>query len=426
MNQKMKTLALLLVVVMLCGILGGCGEDPVATTNTTVPTGPAMYTVKVVDPLGNPVPGLAVKFMQNGQQVGMALGNDEGVASKRLERGDYTLLLSFTDSAHTYYYDESALTMSATKTELEVVVAYAMDQTAEELYVNEVIHNAYYVEAGCTYVNLADAGRNYFIFTPNVAGIYEFSTQGADVTIGYYGSPYFVFEQSVATMEDGKFQITIAQSMIGTNGTGTTRLVIGVDSAVAGENCYLCIDRVGDPPAVVEWESYRATYKPTKYDLPAGQTIREFDLSAATYNLVFNESDGYYHLNSADGPVVLVRLLEANPYTGFAFGNILLGSNVGVYYYDDNGEVVRKVLYNDCLHQYLGEVSGEGENRKFTGGMCDDTYGVYPLTKDLETIIKTFGEYQGYWNALGGNYVLNGVSDLNPENAWLFLCCYAE
>ena len=143
-----------------------------------------------------------------------------------------------------------------------------------------------------------------------------------------------------------------------------------------------------------------------------------------SYTLVYNEADQFYHLNTADGPVVLVRLLSPNDYSGFAFGNILFGSNIGAYHYDENGEVSDKVLYNDCMHKYIGQISGEGENRKFVNGMCDDVEGVYPLTKDLEAMFKDYGEYVGYWDSTNPNYLFHGMTNLNMESAWLFACCY--
>lgn len=510
--------AFVLAALMLCSLaaLAGCEAGDQTTAATTL-SKTAVYTVKITDPLGNPVDStVGVKFLKGGEQAGMAMTNAEGIASKELERDNYTLVLTFTDIDHTYCYDTAAAVLTPTDTELEIVVAYEMgtggiklalgreDTPAYTLqfagealtvtglledavdgtytYISDdsgitveqnktviisiyknlmgeyVFHckgladshrvvdaagnavteltdgvytvmsnerTAYDVLAGSTKVPLATAGRNYFLFTPDMAGIYEISATGADVTAGYYGSPYNVYNDSIAAVENGKMTVTVSSGMIGTGNTGTAQMVLGIDAAAAGE-CYLNIVRVGDAPASMEWENYAATYKPAKYSLGTGLTIQEFDLSAATYNLVYNETDKYYHLNSADGPVVLVRLLAPNDYTGFAFGNILLGANIGVYYFDDAGEISRKVLYNDCVQAYLGEISGSGENVHFTGGMCDDTYGVYPLTKDLETVIKTYGAYYGYWNSESVNYVLGSVSGLNEENAWLFLCCYAE
>ena len=124
--------------------------------------------------------------------------------------------------------------------------------------------------------------------------------------------------------------------------------------------------------------------------------------------------------------MVLVHLLSAGHYSEMVFGNILLGTNIGTYHYDENGKLSHKILYNACIEPYLGTITGTGENAKFTGGACDDTYGVYPLTKDLETIIKNYGSFKGYWDSENLEFLLGDVEGLNPEIAWLFLCSYAE
>lgn len=426
MKKMTKIAALLLVAVLVCSLLPACGQDANPTTAAPTLSATAKYTVTVVDLLGNPMSNVGVKFFQNGDQVGMSMTGDTGVASKELDRGQYTVVLSFTDVEHVYYYDEAAAVLTETTTDLEIAVAYKMGDSTKELYVEEEIFHAYEVDEGCTYVNLANTGRNYFLFTPERAGVYAFSLMGMEAQIGYYGTPFFIYAETAAEVVDGVFTITIEQSMIGVNGTGTTQLVIGVDSDKADVNGYLCINWLEEPPKALEWESYPSSYKPSKYTLPEGLTIHEFDLAAETYELVYNEQDQYYHLNSADGPIVLVRLLSENPYSGFAFGNILLGSNVGAHHYDENGELINKILYNDCLQQYLGEITGTGEDKKFTGGMCDDTYGVYPLTKDLETILKDYGTYKGTWDSTSPEFMLGGVIGLNPENGWLMYCCYAQ
>ena len=81
MNMK-KIIALLLALVMLCGVLSACGgageEAPEENAATDVPG----YKVKVVDAFGNPfTSGVIVRFMQYGQQVSMQVVNDEGIAA---------------------------------------------------------------------------------------------------------------------------------------------------------------------------------------------------------------------------------------------------------------------------------------------------------------------------------------------------------
>ena len=63
MKKMNRIQALVLAVLMLCAVLTGCQQEPVQTTAapaTTVPSGPADYTVKLVDPLGNPLSNVGV------------------------------------------------------------------------------------------------------------------------------------------------------------------------------------------------------------------------------------------------------------------------------------------------------------------------------------------------------------------------------
>jgi len=335
-------------------------------------------------------------------------------------------LLSFQDTEHSYHYEVENAKLTATQTEVEIMVCYEMGEVSTALVVNEQRYDAYGVDVGFTYVKLAVSGRNYFIFTPKQDGVYRVSVKGEGVTVGLYGTPFYIYDQSTEEIQNGAFEVTVSKDMIGQGNTGTTQLVIGVDSEQADAYCYLGVERVSDPPAAVEWQVYQATYYPTKYTLPAGLELKAFDLTKDNYNLVYNETDKYYHLNSADGPVVLVHLLSAGHYSEMVFGNILLGTNIGTYHYDENGKLSHKILYNACIEPYLGTITGTGENAKFTGGACDDTYGVYPLTKDLETIIKNYGSFKGYWDSENLEFLLGDVEGLNPEIAWLFLCSYAE
>ncbi|MBR5279236.1 MAG: hypothetical protein IKU23_08285, partial [Clostridia bacterium] len=124
----------------------------------------------------------------------------------------------------------------------------------------------------------------------------------------------------------------------------------------------------------------------------------------------------FYHLNSADGPIVLVRLTEDSDYIA-CFYNILDRSGVSRYFYDNDGNFTKKVSYDKCLLEYID--------------CADETEGVYPLTEDLKHIIQNRGEYVGWWNPQSSGYIFKderGINDLsiNTEIAWLLMCCYAE
>jgi len=206
------------------------------------------------------------------------------------------------------------------------------------------------------------------------------------------------------------------RSMIGEDYTGTTVLVVGIDKGT-DSNCVLAIERVGEPEYTIAdepWTIYQKTSVISKYTLPAGVNIAEFDLTADAYNVVYNETDGFYHLNSADGPLVLVRLATDSKYLA-CFKTILENSGVVKYFYDDEGNFVKKEDYATCLLEYIEYV--------------DEKSGTYPLTKDLQYIIQQRGDHEGWWNPDGHTYIFKDsdgmkVPGINHDIAWLFMCCY--
>ena len=413
--MKMRKISALLMAVLLCTVIlcsacGGNGGEPV-------------YKVRVVDALGDPyTSGIVVKFMQNGTQAGMQVLNQEGVAEKALPKGDYTVELQFTDSDVSYAYDDKNLNLSAGQTELEILLSYALGEESQNLFVGSREYTAYSVGVGCTKVPLNTEKKSYFLFTPDEAGTYEFSLIGSDAAIGYYGAPHFVQENSAAEVVDNKFTVSVRADMIGTGDTGTAVFVLGIDAA-EGEGI-LAIQRTGDPKWTVEdepWTIYEPTAELKEYTMPAGEDLVEFDLTAATgkYTLVLNETDGFYHLNKADGPLVLVRLGKNSGGSKYLddFQTILEHSGVSKYFYDENGDFVKKEKYDDCLLKYFEYM--------------DEEKGVYPLTEDLKYIIQSRGEYSGWFDPQEGLYLFkdengNDIPGINNEISWLFMCGYIE
>lgn len=406
--MKIKRIfALVLVLACCAALLSACGG------------GDAVYKVHIVDALGNPyTSGVVVKYMQNGTQAGMQVVNSEGVAEKVLPKGEYTVELQFTDSDVTYVYDRSTLSYAGSETELEIVLNYGLGEESQNLFVVDRDYEAFYVNAGCTAVKLNPEKMSYFLFAPSEAGTYAFSLQGSDAAIGYYGAPHFVQQTSAAEVVDNKFTMSIRQDMIGTGNTGTTVLVIGV--AAGDSDAVLCIDRTGDPQWTVEdepWTIYEAKGPMTPYTHTAKE-LTDFDLTAENYTLVLGE-DGYYHKDAAAGPLVLVRLGKNSGGSKYLddFQTILEHSGVSKYFYDDNGEFVKKEKYDDCLLKYFE--------------IMDEKSGLYPLTEDLKYIIQSRGEYSGWFDAGNSLYLFkdengNKVPGINNEIAWLFMCCYAQ
>lgn len=409
--------ALLLALLVALSALGLCacgGENAPANDGTPV------YKVTVKDALGQPyTSGVIVCFMQNGQQVAMQVVDEFGVAQKELTAGDYTVELMFTDNNAVYHYDKSELTLSAEKRELEVVLSHGLAGEGVSLYAQGNETTAYPVRVGCTYAEMK-AGRNYFLFTPTEAGKFEFSLKGAEGTVGYYGAPHFVQDVNAAeTTTENSIVISVKASMIGNSGSGTTVLVIGVD-VDADKGAILAVERIGDPEHTVEdepWTVYKTTATLVPYTFPTGASTVDFDLTAPTYTLVMG-ADGYYHLNTADGPLVLAKLGSAAEVDYIdPFQTILDRSGVSKYFFDEEGNFVKKESYSECLLEYFDYI--------------DEKTGLYPLTEDIKYIIQQRGEYSGWFNPEDGLYLFKdenmvNIPNINLENAWLVMCCYLE
>ena len=412
MKTMKRITALVLSMLLCCMALWACGGE--------ADSADAAYKVCIKDAMGTPyTSGVVVKFMQNGVQAGMQVVNGEGVAEKTLPKGDYTLELQFTDSEVTYVHNAAQQKLSATQTEAEVTVSRGLGAESQTLYVVDRDYEAFYLDAGCTAITLNAEKMSYFLFAPKEAGNYEFSLIGSDAAIGYYGAPHFVQSQNAAELKDNTFTISVRKDMIGTSNTGTTVLVLGV-AAGEGEAIF-SIQRIGDPIKTVEdepWTPYEITGPMTAYTHDAKVKLTEIDLKAESFTIVLGE-DGYYHKDTADGPLVLFRLGKNSGGSQYLddFQTILEHSGVTRYFYDESGNFVKKEKYDDCLAKYFE--------------IMDEESGLYPLTEDLKYIIQNRGEYSGWFEPSNSLYVFkdengNPIPGINPEISWLFMCCVAE
>lgn len=433
MRKRIKSLVLAVLLVFAL-VLSACSPQP--STTTTQMSKTAVYQVTVLDVEGKPASnGVIVRFLKGGEEVAMQRTDASGVASKELDRADYTVEIMFIDQSVSYYYDTDTAVLSATKTELTVELA-TMIQGADPvpLFAGGEDRNAYAVGSGRNYVELEAGKRSYFLFTPQESGVYRLSVAGNAYAVGYYGSPFFVQEMNVGNIDGNATTVTVSPGMIGTNGTGTTVFVIGVDNpgnAVA--TAMLCVERVSayvdtSIPSV----TYETTGKLTPWTLPEGATTAAFDLTKATdeYKLVLDEATGFYHLGSVDGPLVLMCLGEAsNKLLKYAasYDTVLQTVGVNKYFTDVDGNYTHKEDYSQCLLDYIG--IRDYATGKYTGGCVDRATGLYPLTADLMYIVQQHGDYAGWWQINSNNYLFqdaNGVYDttVNAEIAWLFMCVY--
>ena len=424
MKKKLLRLTACMLAVSMLLALTACGKPETPTDPpTTAPTEEqeVVYEVTVTDVLEQIYNhGIIVKFLKDGKQVAMQPVDDNGVAAKKLPAGDYSVELLSTGSEINYFYDHSKATLSAelTKLTIEVSVSYA-EESMQTIYANGEPFEAPVVGAGCSHIVLKE-GMNYVLFMAQEAGEYVFSLPGSAAKIGYYGMPHFVQSQSALEVVNNTVTMTIRDSMISKDDPYSSVFVIGIESDGSMDSCTLAIDRIGDPAWDVSeepWVVYQPSAALAPYALPEGAALTNFDVTASsdTYNLVFNESDGFYHIGTEDGPLVLMYLTAASKYLDDLV-TVASVSSICHYFYDEGGKFIKRETYNECILKY--------------GEYADEAAGVYPLTKDLMYVIQQHGAYYGWWNMENRNTCLfkdengNIMPGVNPEIAWLFACCY--
>lgn len=105
---------------------------------------------------------------------------------------------------------------------------------------------------------------------------------------------------------------------------------------------------------------------------------------------VFNPADGFYHANTADGPLLLVDLMGATKLSEKSLN--LLGYDGELMY---NNENLYDVLINYCNHSINGTI-----------------YGFSPVTEELKTVLEKAADLVGF--------------ESNNPNQWLQACIYYD
>ncbi len=370
------------------------------------------YTVTVTDG-SKPMAGIYVLFQKDGAMVAMKQTDAQGKATASLKQGEYTASLSF--SGTEYYYDPAALVFTGEVTSAAVRLVPKLDKSDfRELYVG----NGYHISLGETYVDGMQTNvTTYFVFNPTQSGVYRFTSSNPAAVLSYQGAgEFYIANQTAATdFKDNSFTREIREDQ-----TENTLVILGITGA---ENTVLTVVRERDiqlsDEEKAEWIVYEGTmtppskpvYKPTE---TGRLTMVDLTVPTSDYPLVLGD-DGFYHIGDKNGPLMYVRL-GPNGYRYVSFYQMMGNEQAGGtfmhrVFYDENGNFLKKEEYTECFKAYTLAVDAAGE-------------GLYPLTEDLKYIIQNGGEAKEWWKADSPNYLFTGISNLNPEIAWLFNCCY--
>ncbi len=397
MKKRLQMLLSLALALLLCVGTVACREPEGPTEST--------YTVSVKDAAGNAIGDVLVNLLKGEESQGMKRLKD-GSATFTLPTDDYTVSLVFSEGGTRYWYDTANCQLTADKTETTLVL-YQMPSEKEEVWApvgaqsNHQPHDAYFVSEGSIRVELTSGKRTYFLFHPTRAGEYRISVDNG-AAVGYYGGTFNVLMNNMGDMDGDALVLEVQSSHIGNT------FVIGVDGSVS--SAFLTVERTGDPAHSIEYDPY----------IPVTDTMHEeyfadcvnwgyegftpFDMTSS-HVPVYNEQDGYYHLDSKDGPLLFMDL-KTDSESGFvaSFKTICKTSPVSAYIYDENGNYSHKESYNGLFSQ--------------------NHFEIVPVSRELARAVQNFGQAQGWFDKDGPNYRFSSVTGAKEELLWLYACGY--
>lgn len=238
-------------------------------------------------------------------------------------------------------------------------------------------------------------------FCPDETGVYKFTVGDSSALVGYWGAgSFFVMDQT-------ENKTNVLEKELDAVGQSIMVGVSGVEGAFT-----MTIERVGNAEEIVEIEyiDYVVKHVPLpKYliDVTDEQIVTPVDITKP--QTVVKGSDGFYHLGSANGPVVYVNLVsESFDLTQAFFGGYGALTMRGKYV-DEEG--------NETYYDFLNAM------RNYANVLWNSDYdnGYYPMSEDLMIFLKAFGGYQGWYDADKTPFEAI-MSEHDPESAWLVSC----
>ncbi len=389
---------------------------------TAVPQGQKIYTVTVTKPDDTGMASAVVQFKKDGNVAATAMTDAQGVARTMLEAGIYSVELVLPSAETKYYYEGKTASFALGVYELTIrLVSNTPSTTNLTASTLRPIGAVPILEEGTTYLTLQSDIWRYYAFKVTQAGTYRISVSDPDALIVDCKTTNYILApgKAGAASPVRSFDKSISASQA----LGTTFVI-----AVSGtEDTLLSITRIGDqgfdPATAPPDESWKSGYVPTASAVPARVTNPKYvdimDMTPDLYVPVYNETDQFWHMGSADGPIIYVDLndsgngyasikTQAMPAEGASEG----GGSFSRYFNDPlTGKPIRREVYGDTIIAYVQACkdAGKADGSRF-----------YPLTDDLMHILKT--GCAPWWEDPNEFYYDN-FQGANPDIVWMFACC---
>ena len=315
------------------------------------------YGIWIVDGQGNPITDVIVKIMKDGEMLSMYPYKGEFLTLP-LESGNYEIELDLSQLRTKYTYDESLCVLTPEKRTTTIRLFKTVGKKTT-LFVGSPIERNYtanFISEGATKIDLVPGDYAFFVFEPTSPAIYTFTYEcDTDVAISYHGASHFVqgVDLTDSSSDTARYENGISLDVYASN-IGAS-YVIAVKSTSA-TSCILNIKNAGDPGTRIEDEPW-TPYLEDESVVEAGLAVEKvgtynvIDLTDLTIKAVYNETDGYYHLGTVDGPIIFIDLTSSTTYVS-SIQAICGNQRMGEYIYDMNGKVVEKRSYNELFQQY--------------------------------------------------------------------------
>ena len=234
-------------------------------------------------------------------------------------------------------------------------------------------------------LNLLDtAVTTIYVFEPTETAVYTFTAPEGAI-LGYWGAGSWFLSNPNSTTNTYEWTCT---------GVGQTAY-IGV-SGVDGEFT-LNVAKTGDYEVVVTpivpYEN-KATLE--TFTLPEGATLGDYvDVFGQTHTAVLGE-DGYYHLDSVDGPILLIDM----DYMDIILSAALQSDRpvMYAYMYDEDGNVTLKYDIGNAVKAYEAVM---------------DENGYYPVTEDILLFYQVYA-------VQAGTFTFHVSGEYNEDCVWMY------
>ena len=409
------------------------------------------YTFTVVDESDEPVP-FTVITVKTGTKDYTGVTDNAGVAKIALDSGVIVEEFSVEVQAPTgYIYDGEPIVTATDNFAYTIVVATVGEGnfgTYKQVNVVEagadglstVSKEDMYIlsEVGTYDVKFedADTDRIFYTFMTTTSGAYKLSILEDAAAAVKEVSPYnsgtaSIFYSELAPLDDEgnivenakEVSFEIRETHVGALESSACSFVI----ELTGTPTYpaefrIKVERTGDatPPATRVDVVVKAEEVPEAYEVPEGLLL-EAPLTDPD-GVVYNETDGYYHVGDANGPVLVAMLAAPSRYADasfLAFDSLspafdLLGDGIDpetntytvyryVTYVDETAEILQKKP-DSFVVQYVNACNADG---------------VVPVTAELALFLQRYATPSRGGNGIYGGEVAEGCE-------WLIPCYYYQ